>query len=229
MKGLIGRKDVLLHPWTVIRGFGLKVFLKTAFAPGHATFLEVISEGIPKPVSPEEIQITLLLDKLISFELRTSHIYARLGTMFKEHDGANTFFHTLSIQEQGHAEILRIVKVEVARLKLWDEVKPISTEVVDKIDKDLSHLEWDIRHPETLSYKESLKIVESLESSEINVVFDFIHHSIQTPFLRKSHRLIPSIAEHHSYLNTMLPELMEEEVREEHLRHRKHNHGTDEG
>ncbi len=223
MKGLIGRKDVLAHPFTVISGFGPKVFFKTVFAPRHITFLEVISEGIPQPASAEEIEITLLLDKLISFELRTSHLYAGMAMLFKSRKGAQHFFQTLSQQEEGHAEILRITKVEVARRKLWEQVKPVSPVVLDKIDKELSQLEWDIRHPEALSYKEALKIVEALESSEINVVFDFVQHSLRTPFLRKSHRLIPSIAEHHSYLNTMLPELMEEEIHEEHARLRN-NH-----
>lgn len=228
MKGLIGRKDVLLHPITVIQGFGFKVFFQTLFAPHHITFLEVISQDLPQPVSAEEIQMTLLLDKLISFELRTSHIYARMALLFKSHDGAHDFFHTISGQEQGHAEILRITKVEVARQKLWDQIKPISQTVIDKIDRELSHLEWDIRHPEAFGYKEALKMVEVLESSEINVVFDFIQHAIQTPFLRKSHKLIPSIADHHSYLNTMLPELMEEEVLEEHQRQRQKKQSNEE-
>lgn len=218
MRGLIGKRDVMLHPLTVIQGFGLQVFFKAVLASKGKTFLEIISEGIPQPVSREQIKITLLLDQLIAFELRAAHIYARMAMLYKKHSGAADFFRTISHQEEGHAEILRITKVEVARYNMWASVKPVSQKIIDTVDKDLSTVEWSLRTPGKLPYKKALDTVEELESSEINVVFDFMTHSIQTPFLRKAHRLIPSLAEHHSFLNTVLPELMEDEKRNVHRR-----------
>jgi len=106
MRGMIGRKDVLAHPVVVIRGFGLKVFLKTLISPRSRTFLEVISEGIPRPASEAQIRVAEFLDKLVSYELRTAHIYARMAHQFQDRGDAKTFFLTLSLQEEGHQHFL---------------------------------------------------------------------------------------------------------------------------
>lgn len=221
MQGLIGKKDVLKHPGTVIHGFGWKVFIRTLAAPPGHTFLEIISEGIPHPTAPKEIELSLQIDKLVSFELRCAHIYARLAEIFRERWGlARDFFRTLSEQEEGHAEILRITKVELARRRLWNTLVPIDTVVIEKTDKMLSKIEWALREPEKLDFSKALQFVEEMESSEINIVFDFLLHSVSSPFLKKIYRLIPSIADHKTYLNSLLPVLKEEEASERNMRHR---------
>lgn len=221
MRGLIGKKDVLRHPVVVIRGFGWKAFFRAVAAPPGRTFLEVISVGIPRPSTPQEIELSAQLDKMISFELRCSHIYARMAEIFRDRWGlARDFFRNLSEQEEGHAEILRITKVEVSRRSLWKILIPVKAEVIEKTDKLLSDVEWSLREPEKLTIEQGLENVERLESSEINMVFDFLLHSVSSPFIKKIYKMVPTLADHHTYLNSLLPLLKEEAAYERNLRKR---------
>lgn len=220
MRGLIGKKDVLAHPVVIIRGFGWKTFCRCLASSSGTTFLEIISEGIPRPASPREIELSHQMDRLISFELRNAQIYAKMAGMFYPLGEVREFFRTLTDQEEGHAEILRITKVEVARRRLWNTLVPIKLEMMEKIDQKLTEVEERLADPKKLDLTHALHLVEDLEASEINIVFDFLLHSIQTPFLRRSHFLIPSVADHQTYLNSMLPSLKQAEAHAEHLRKR---------
>lgn len=46
MRGTITTADLVLHPWVIVRGFGLRVYwrclLRSVVKRGHATFLECI-------------------------------------------------------------------------------------------------------------------------------------------------------------------------------------------
>lgn len=219
MRGLIGKKDVLCHPFLVIQGFGWKVFLRTLRAPAGLTFLEIISEGIPNPSKPHELELSQQLDKLISFEIRCSQFYSKMSEIFRNHWGlAPDFFRNLSEQEEGHAEILRIAKVEISRHYLWNTVLPIKPGLMEKTDRMLSEVEGLLRLPEKLDIKKGLEAVERLESSEINTVFDDLLHSIHTPFLKKIYRIVPALSDHQTYLDSLLPLLKEEAAYEKNLR-----------
>lgn len=217
MRGLIGKKDVLLHPLTVIRGFGWRVLLQTLVAARGRTFLEIISEGIPHPATPREIELSLQMDTLVSFEIRGAHIYARMADLFQKMREVRQFFLTLSGQEEGHAEILRITKVELARRQLWQTLVPIKLGLFEKIDRELAEVEEGLRYPQKMELKEALTAVEKLEASEINIVFDFLLHSVHTPFLKKIYYMIPSLADHQTYLNTLIPLFKQEILHKEHL------------
>lgn len=220
MRGLIGKKDVLAHPVVIIRGFGWKTFCRCLTSSPGTTFLEIISEGIPHPASPQEIELSRQFDRLISFELRNAELYSQMAELFHSLLDVREFFRTLTDQEEGHAEILRITKVEVARRNLWNTLVPIKPEMIEKIDRKLTEAEKTIADSKKLELARALHLVEDLEASEINIVFDFLLHSVQTPFLRRIHFLIPSVADHQTYLNSMLPSLKQAEAHAEHLRKR---------
>ncbi len=212
MRGVIRKKDILSHPWVVIQGFGLKLFWQTLTAPNSSTFLELISEGLPKPVSEKELELTAQLDKLVSFELRCALIYSQCRERFWHFSAARHLFLNLSYQEETHAEMIRIVKVEIARKNLWDFVNPIPKEKFVKVEQVLSEIEGSLKNGGDFSLARGIAVVETLESRENDVVFEFLlhfHKAVETPFIRKLHKIIPSIADHHAYLNSALPEIKE--------------------
>lgn len=225
MRGLITKKDVLFHPCVVISSFGFKIFIRSLAAPRGLTFLEVISEGIPHPASPAQVEMTQQIDRLAAYELQCSSIYGYLGEIFSASPQIRNFFRTLSYQEQGHSEILRLAKVEMARRNLWPRAKLLDPATMHKLEQMLIHLDLELKKEEKPTLKKALQVIETIEASEKEMLFDFLHHFhevVQIPFLRKIHRIIPSFADHQSYINTMLPLLKEMETHEERARKRNH-------
>ena len=43
MQGVITKRDILAHPWTVIRHFGIAMFVDVVRAPDGCTFLEILA------------------------------------------------------------------------------------------------------------------------------------------------------------------------------------------
>lgn len=43
MQGVLTKRDILAHPWTVIRHFGLALFVDVVRAPDDSTFLEILA------------------------------------------------------------------------------------------------------------------------------------------------------------------------------------------
>lgn len=217
MKGMIRARDVIAHPAVVIRGFGLKVFLRALLAPKERTFLEIISEGIPHPASPEERAITQQLDRLVLQEIHCSKIYKYFADHFLNFPDARQFFQTLSFQEEAHAEIIRVAKVEIARRKIWPQGDLIAPDILEKTDAMLARLDAGLRQTPRPTLKQALEMLEEMEATEREMVFAFLRHFhdvVQFTFIQKMHLLIPSFADHNAYLNTMLPQLKEMATRD---------------
>lgn len=228
MRGLIRARDVIIHPLVVIQGFGVKVFWRALTAPKERTFLELISEGIPQPISPEQVAVSHQLDRLILHETHCSKIYHYFADHFTDALEVRDFFKTLSYQEEAHAEIVRVAKVEIARQKTWPKGDLIAPEILEKVDLALAQIDAVLRKTPKVSLKQALEILEEIEMTEKEMVFAFIHHFhvvMQFTFLKKIHHLIPSFADHHAYLNTTLPLIKEWAARRE-RRGNRNNHSV---
>ncbi len=212
MRGLIGKKDILRHPIIAIQGYGWQTFYDVLKAPKETTFLEVLSKNIPPILEPVQKQVTDQLNVLIHFESQISSIYFNLMEKFTHIPEVRKFFKTLSYQEEAHSEILRIVKVEVARLNLWNNVKLLEQDKLDPATKLIQSIQHQLSQPALVSLEKALIFVDKLEKMEDDLIFPFLHRfykAVQTPFLKRIDRIIPSFANHHEYLNSELPYLKE--------------------
>lgn len=208
MRGVIGKRDLIIHPFTVIKGFGIKMYAKTLFAPKGQTFLEMIRENVTEPETSLNIEIMEQLDKLISFELQIACIYSQLADMFWNNKGASQFFHTIASHENDHAEMLRIIKVEMGRQNLWNALEPIDKGLLDSINPLLSEVNAKLKDSKKVTLKKALEFVKQLESIEENVIFETLvlfFSLANSLFFENVCRFIPSFYDHYNYIKSTLP------------------------
>jgi rubrerythrin len=178
MKGVITRVQVLAHPIVIVESFGVKVFLRALVAGARETFLEIVSRCAEEEahLGMDELPFVRTVKRFIGFECRVRDVYRRLADRFSDDPQAAEFFATVSRHEEGHAIVLSRVLREIRRGHLWKESKAVHAEVVAAFEARLEACEEEVRRGVTLA--RALDIVEGVERSEINVVFDTLNESV---------------------------------------------------
>jgi rubrerythrin len=178
MQGVVRRRQVLAHPIVILEGFGLKVLVRALFAGGEETFLDVVSRCAEEESRSglDEIDLLRTVDRFIGFERRARDLYAALSLQLKDHSDAAKFLTRLSNQEEGHAIVLSRVRREIRRGRLWTESKDIHLGLVSRVEALLERFEAEVRG--RVSLARALEIVEGIEESELDVVFDTLNRSV---------------------------------------------------
>lgn len=178
MQGVVRTRQVLAHPIVIIEGFGLKVLIRALLAGRGETFLDIVSRCAEEESRSdlEEIDILRTVDRFTSFERRARDIYAALARQLKGHPDAAKFLARLSNQEEGHAIVLSRVRREIRRGRLWTESKDLHGFSVAGMHALLERFEAEVRGPVSLG--RALEIVEAIEGSELDVVFDTLNRSV---------------------------------------------------
>jgi hypothetical protein len=178
MQGVITRAQVLAHPVVVLESFGAKVLVRALFANARETFLEIVSRCAEEEAHQgmAELDLARTVKRFISFECRVRDLYRRLSEQLSGVAGAAEFFATLARHEEGHAIVLSRVRREIRRGRLWKASKDLHVASVDAFAARLQACEDEVRRGVTLA--RALELVEALEGSELNVVFDTLRGSV---------------------------------------------------
>jgi len=178
MQGVITRVQVLAHPIVIVESFGVKVLLRALLADARETFLEIVSRCAEEEAHAgmDEVRLARTVKRFIGFECRVRDLYRGLADRFSEDRDASAFFATLARHEEGHAIVLSRVRRELGRGHLWKESKDVHAAVVDAFEARLRAHEEEVQSGVPLA--RALEIVEAIEGSEINVVFDTLNGSV---------------------------------------------------
>jgi hypothetical protein len=178
MQGVVTRVQVLAHPIVIVEGFGLKVLLRALLAGRGETFLDIVSRCAEEEARGDLEQIDLLrtVDRFVGFERRARDIYFRLAQQAHGHADAAKFLARLSQQEEGHAIVLSRVRREIRRGRLWAESKDLHVASIAAVEGMLARFEVEVRAGVPLL--RALEIVEAIEDSELDVVFDTLNRSV---------------------------------------------------
>ena len=178
MRGVITRAQVLAHPVVIVESFGVKVLLRALFSNAQETFLEIVSRSVEEEAHQgmHEVDLARTVKRFIGFERRVGEVYRRLSLEFPGAPAVASFFTTLSLHEEGHAIFLSRVRREIRRGHLWKESKDLHLACVEAFEARLAAYEEEVRRGVTL--RRALEIVEGIEGSEVNVVFDTLSGSV---------------------------------------------------
>ena len=175
MRGVITKVQVLAHPVVIIESFGVKVLVRALFADARETFLEIVSRCDEEKAhrGMEEIDLARTVKRFVGFERRLGEVYRRLSQQFSGEVGR--FFMTLAGHEEGHAIVLSRVRREIRKGRLWKHSKDLHF-ATEELEARLEACEEEARRGVALA--RALEIVEGIEGSEINVVFDTLSGSV---------------------------------------------------
>ena len=178
MRGVITRVQVLAHPRVIVESFGLKVLVRALFANARDTFLEIVSACAEEEehANQHDLPLARTVKRFIEFEHRLGELYRRLSLQFPRVPDAAKFLTTLSSEEEAHAILLARVHREIRRGHLWKDSKDVYDAIVEAFGVRLEGYEEEVRRGVTLA--RALDVVEAIEASEINVVFDSLNGSV---------------------------------------------------
>lgn len=199
MQGVVTKVQVLAHPIVMVEGFGLKVLIRALLAGRRETFLDIVTRCAEEEARSEleEFDLVRTVDRFIGFERRARDLYRQLSTQFEGLPEASKFFATLSRQEEGHAIVLSRVRREMRRGRLWTESKDQHLASVRAIDGLLAGFEAEARRGVSLA--RALEIVEGIEGSELDVVFDSLNDSVDMRSRARFERLFVLTRSHLTY------------------------------
>jgi hypothetical protein len=175
MQGVITKVHVLAHPVVIAESYGLKVLLRALFASTRETFLEVVSRCAEEEehAGMAAIDLSRTVARFIGYERRVGDLYLALAGRFREHAEAARFFGTLALHEEGHALVLWRVRRELCRGRLWRRSRELHVAALSGFETALAAHEEECRRGVGLA--RALQIVEEIEGSELNVVFDALN------------------------------------------------------
>jgi hypothetical protein len=207
MRGVITRVQVLAHPVVVFESFGLKVLLRSLFAGARETFLDIVSACAEEDEHAQmaEIDLSRTVKRFIGFERRVGGVYQELSRRFPADPQATRFFRTLGGHEEGHAIVLSRVQRELRQGRLWRPSKEIHVAAMEGFEATLDAHEREVRRGVTLA--RALEIVEAIEGSEINVVFETLHGAVDMRSRARFERLFVLTRRHLAYIEEQIAAL----------------------
>jgi hypothetical protein len=207
MKGVITRAQVLAHPVVIVESFGVKVLVRALFANARETFLEIVSRCDEEEAhrGMDEIDLARTVKRFIGFERRLCDVYRRLSRQCSGGAEAAEFFATLAGHEEGHAIVLSRVRREIRRGRLWRHSKDLHHAAMEALEAGLGAYEEEVRRGVTLA--RAMEIVEGIEGSEINVVFDALNGSVDMRSRARFERFFVLTRRHLAYCRSRIEAL----------------------
>jgi hypothetical protein len=179
MLGVVRTRQVLAHPLVILEGFGLKVLVRSLFAGRDETFLDIVTRCAQEGANDDMDEVDLLktVDGFVGLERRARDLYWKLSHKLAAFPDAARFFVTLSWQEEGHAIVLSRVRRDIRRGRLWKRSRDLHLASLGSLEALFANLEREAQS-ESLSVCRALEMVEELEQSELDVVFDTLNDSV---------------------------------------------------
>ena len=178
MLGVITRKEVLAHPLLILEGFGPRVLVRALTCDDNETFLDIVNRCSEEDdhQAMADVDLARTVQAFQGFELRARDLYLALAQRLGGEADVDAFFRAIAGHEEGHAVLLARVRREVRRGHCWKESARGHHESIARVEGLLSGVEDEVRGGVTLA--RALEVVETLEGSELNVVFDTLRHSV---------------------------------------------------
>ena len=203
MVGVITSWDILAHPISTIQCFGWRVFFR-AVAPWHdKPFLSLLRDaGFLGAAASQE---STILERCIALELRAKRIYRALAKAFSDHELVEPFFFGLAVQEQYHADLLKVCRA-AALHSGW------KANVFNPWRDYLPRLEQQMKAVETASHEigsvdAALQLVIQIESSEINEIFQVAVAATDAAFVKRLKPFRKAMESHMAHIAQQLPAL----------------------
>ncbi len=211
MQGVITRVQVLAHPIVMLESFGVKVLVRALLASGRETFLEVVSRSAEEEahLGMQEVGLARTVKRFIGFECRVGDLYRRLSERFSGTAAAEDFFRTLSHHEEGHAIVLSRVRREIRNGRLWKDSRDVHSATVEAFEARLEAYEEEARRGVALA--RALEMVEGIEGSELNVVFDALNGSVDMRSRARFERFFVLTRRHLEYCGERIRALRDEQ------------------
>jgi rubrerythrin len=180
MVGVIRKRDVLSHPMVTIRCFGWRVFVRTVLAGRDRTFLSVLTEA--DILEAQRVLAPEVIERCVNLELRAMRLYGRLADRFPESPAARDFFTNLSIQEEEHAQLLQLCQEATKRGRWEARAFERHAEALPRLENAMRDAVAGVDRIETVSA--ALRLAVSIESSEVNRVFDGVVAATDSEFVK---------------------------------------------
>jgi len=196
MQGVITTKSILQNPLVIIEGFGLRVFINALFADKDATFLDIINQCQELDAHKDMARMNLseIVNQFIGYELKAQELYTILSKNFSELSDVSAFFKNIATHEEGHAIVLARVRREIERGHYWKESKQIHIAEVERFDRFMKEAEAAVRSGVSLA--EALMLVDRIEGSEINIVFENLNKSVDMKSRKRFEKFFVMTSEH---------------------------------
>jgi hypothetical protein len=178
MEGVITRVQVLAHPVIIVESFGVRVLVRALLARQGETFLEIVRRCAEDDAhrGMAELDLCRTVERFMGFECLAGDLYLQLAHHLAHVPEAGAFFNTISRHEQGHATVLGRVRREISRGRLWAASRDLHFKALDEFESRLSSLVAEARQGADLA--RALEMVQLVEGSELNVVFDALRESV---------------------------------------------------
>jgi hypothetical protein len=203
MVGVITNRDILAHPFSTIRCFGWGVFFRAVAPWNDGTFLSLL-QGVGSFRAAAR-KVPSILERCIDLEHRSKQLYEALERVFSRDEAIGSFFASLALQEQYHADLLKVCQAAALRkgwkaniFNPWEDYLPRLEQQMDRVESSL---------PEIDTVDAALKLVLQLESSEINEVFDAACAATDAAFVKRLKPFRKAMAAHMAYIAERIPEL----------------------
>jgi rubrerythrin len=200
MVGVITSWDIFAHPISTIRCFGWGVFFR-AVAPWHEkTFLSLLQDA--GYFGAATSKVSTILERCIALEQQSKRIYESLATAFSVQ---KQFFNDLALQEQYHADLLKVC--EAASLRSGWKVNIFNPwpEYLPRLEQMMDEAEAAVRQIDTI--EAALQLVIQIESSEINNIFSAALAATNAAFVNRLKPFREAMEAHMAYIAERLPEL----------------------
>jgi rubrerythrin len=203
MVGVIRKRDIIAHPIVTVRCFGWPVLLKTLLARRQKTFLSLLRES--GALAPPAFEVPDVIGDCVTLELRAKGIYEKLTQRFADRPPVKRFFATLAEQEGTHAELLELCRTIASREGWMEEYFAPWRAAVPRLAKQMDEAESFLDEHESLH--DALRLVISVEGSEINDVFEGVVAATDSDFVRHLEAFQTAETTHMRYITDQISEL----------------------
>jgi hypothetical protein len=206
MQGVVTTRQVLAHPLVILEGFGLKVLVRSLFAGRDETFLDIVTRCAQEGANDdmEEVDLLKTVDRFVGLERRARDLYWKVSQDLAAFPDAAKFFVTLSWQEEGHAIVLSRVRREIRRGRLWRKSRDFHLSSLGSIEALFANFEHEVGR-KTVSLCRALEMVEEIEGSELDVVFDSLNDSVDMRSRARFERFFVLSNAHSAYWREQVP------------------------
>ncbi len=210
MIGVITGWDVLGHPVSTIRCFGWRVFFRAVLPQHEQTFLSLLQDA--GFFQEDTSQAPMILDRCIGLELRAKGIYEALARRFTEQRPVELFFTELAVQEQQHADLLRVCRSIVLRSGWRAELFHPWQDHLPELEQHMAAAEAEA--PKVTTVADAMRMTIQIEASEVNDMFRASLDASQSPFVKNLRPFRQATDFHIAYIvesiSSIAPELLRE-------------------
>jgi hypothetical protein len=145
----------------------------------------------------EEVDLLKTVDRFVGLERRARDLYRSLSRRLAGLPDAARFFGFLSWQEEGHAVVLSRVRREIRRGNLRKKSDELQFACLGSLETLFTNLEQQVRR--RVSLARALEMVEEIEGSELDVVFDTLNDSVEMRSRARFERFFVLSKDHSAY------------------------------